>query len=244
MRIVLVAALVLLMGAGGYGYFDLSRKLDATQRRLDEAEGVIASDRHTLSMVCNEYASAPKVENALNNLQGQVNGVSSEVGNLKKECASAPKVDAALNALQQQLKGQGDSLNATRNTDLAWIGNLYAQLGFDELKARQPVEAEHSLRQCLTIREATEPGSWRIFNIRSMLGESLVGQKKYAEAEPLLLAGYEGLKQREASIPQEARKERLTAAAERLVRLYDDWGKKDKADPWRDKARAGSTAGK
>ena len=33
------------------------------------------------------------------------------------------------------------------------------------------------------------------------MGATLLGQKKYAEAEPLLLAGYEGMKQREAKIP-------------------------------------------
>ena len=48
-----------------------------------------------------------------------------------------------------------------------------------------------------------------------MLGGALLGQKKYAEAEPLLLAGYEGMKQREAKIPPEG-KVRLTEALERL----------------------------
>ncbi len=34
-----------------------------------------------------------------------------------------------------------------------------------------------------------------------MLGGCLLGQKKYAEAEPLLVAGYEGSMQREDQIP-------------------------------------------
>ena len=42
-------------------------------------------------------------------------------------------------------------------------------------------------------------------NTKSMLGGALLGQKKYAEAEPLLLAGYEGTKQREATIPPQIR---------------------------------------
>jgi len=33
-----------------------------------------------------------------------------------------------------------------------------------------------------------------------MLGGSLLGQKRYAEAEPLLLSGYEGMKQRQRSL--------------------------------------------
>ena len=67
-----------------------------------------------------------------------------------------------------------------------------------------------------------------------MLGGSLLGQKKYAEAEPLILAGYEGMKGREAKIPAHG-KLRLTEAAERVVRLYEAWGKPEKAAAWKAK---------
>jgi eukaryotic-like serine/threonine-protein kinase len=76
-----------------------------------------------------------------------------------------------------------------------------------------------------------------------MLGGSLLGQKKYAEAEPLLLVGYEGMKQREANIPQED-KARLAESLERLAQLYDGWGKKDKADEWRKKWSAAKEGAK
>jgi hypothetical protein len=46
------------------------------------------------------------------------------------------------------------------------------------------------------------------------------------------LAGYEGLEQRKANTPVHA-KRRLPEAMERLVQLYDAWGKKVKADTWR-----------
>ena len=76
------------------------------------------------------------------------------------------------------------------------------------------------LRECLRIREQKEPDDWRTFNAKSMLGASLLGQEKYAEAEPLLLSGYEGMKQREEMIPPQG-KARLTEAIERLVQLYE-----------------------
>ena len=60
-------------------------------------------------------------------------------------------------------------------------------------------------------------------------GGSLLGQKNYSGAEPLLLAGYEGMKEREAKIPPQG-KIRLTEAIQRLVDLYDAWGQKEKAD--------------
>jgi hypothetical protein len=68
----------------------------------------------------------------------------------------------------------------------------------------------------------------------------LLGQKNYAAAEPLLVQGYAGLKQRQDQIPSQ-NKARLTEALERLVHLYDGWGKKDQADEWR-KRRAPETA--
>jgi hypothetical protein len=57
-------------------------------------------------------------------------------------------------------------------------------------------------------------------------------QEKYADAEPLLLSGYEGLKQRQDLIPAQERP-RLIKALERLVKLYEAWGRKDQAMRWR-----------
>ena len=61
---------------------------------------------------------------------------------------------------------------------------------------------------------------------------ALSGQKKYAAAEPLLLAGYAGLKQRQAKIPPQG-KARLVEALERLVQLAEALEKKDDAAKWR-----------
>jgi hypothetical protein len=63
---------------------------------------------------------------------------------------------------------------------------------------------------------------------------SLLGQKKFAEAEPLLLRGYEGMKAREKTIPS-LDKVRLREAAERVIRLYEEWGKFDQAAVWKTK---------
>jgi hypothetical protein len=71
----------------------------------------------------------------------------------------------------------------------------------------------------------------------------LLGQQKYADAEPLLLQGYEGMKQREARI-EVNNKFRLTDALERLVQLYDATGQKAKADEWRHKLEETKAAAK
>ena len=73
------------------------------------------------------------------------------------------------------------------------------------LTQKKFAEAEAPARECLAIREKKLPDAWLTFNSRSQLGGSLLGQKKYAEAEPFLLSGYEGMKQREQSIPAAGR---------------------------------------
>ena len=56
-----------------------------------------------------------------------------------------------------------------------------------------------------TIREKFQPDVWTTFNTKSLLGGAQLGQKKYADAEPLLLAGYDGMKQREKTIPPQGK---------------------------------------
>jgi hypothetical protein len=59
----------------------------------------------------------------------------------------------------------------------------------------------------------------------SVLGGSLLDQGCYAEAEPLLVAGYEGMKARESriAVPEQFRQE----SAERVVHLYEAWNQPD-----------------
>src|SRR5262249_47407651 len=82
---------------------------------------------------------------------------------------------------------------------------VLAQSGLDLLKSQRYAEAEKLLRECLAIRMKKQPDDFRTFNARSHLGAALVGQQKYAEAESLLLAGYEGMKQREPAVEPRAR---------------------------------------
>ena len=107
-----------------------------------------------------------------------------------------------------------------------------ARLGMSLIQQGKWPAAEPVLRECLAVRDQIQPDDWTTFNTRSLLGVSLLGQEKYAEAEPLILAGYEGMKSREAKIPPPG-KPRFTDAAERVVRLYEEWGKKQKAAEWR-----------
>jgi hypothetical protein len=107
-----------------------------------------------------------------------------------------------------------------------------AGLGANLLRQTRPGDAEPVLRECLAVRQKVQPEAWPTFDARSLLGGALVGQQRYAEAEPLLLTGYEGMKRRDEKATPRTQV-RLAEALERLVRLYDGWGMKDKADGWR-----------
>lgn len=89
-------------------------------------------------------------------------------------------------------------------------------------------EAELALRESLTIRRQTQADEWTAFETESLLGEALLDQKKFDEAEQRLLGGWQGLKDRVSKMPSD-QKVQLARAVERLVRLYETWGKSDKA---------------
>src|SRR5262249_33381926 len=93
-------------------------------------------------------------------------------------------------------------------------------------------EAEPVLRECLEIREKAQPDEWTTFETRSLLGGSLMGQQKYAAAEPLILAGYEGMRARQVRILAPART-RLGEAAQPGVRLYEGGGRAEPAKAWK-----------
>ena len=107
-----------------------------------------------------------------------------------------------------------------------------ALLGTNLLKQEKWTDAEKVLRECLDLRRKKEAQLWSTYNAASLVGAALMGQKKYKEAEPLLREGYQGMKQRELFMPPQARI-RVTEALQRLVKLYDETDRKDKANEYR-----------
>jgi tetratricopeptide (TPR) repeat protein len=112
------------------------------------------------------------------------------------------------------------------------VANLLGGLAEVLLAQGKFAEAEASARECLAVREKRLPEGWEMFDARSLLGATLLRQKKYAEAEPLLLSGYSGMKDREERIPADE-KRRLKEALQRLVELYDAIGKPEEAAKWK-----------
>ncbi len=106
------------------------------------------------------------------------------------------------------------------------------RLAFHLLEQKKFPEAESLARGSHLIRLAKDPDAWTTFLTQSYLGWALLGQEKYDAAEPFLLQSYEGMKKREDAIPATA-KAQLTRALNRIIQLYDAWGKPAEAEKWR-----------
>jgi tetratricopeptide (TPR) repeat protein len=147
-------------------------------------------------------------------------------------CQRAGKLDRADQLLREALeidRNHEDS-QACRNgrgNTLGWLAlNLLLQQRYDE--------AERVAREAVAVHQNEEDR--RYFWV-SVLGAVLLGRQKYAEAEPLLLEGYEHLKQREVVLRAGDRR-LLTEAGEWIVRFYEATGQPDKARAWRDKVKS------
>jgi serine/threonine protein kinase/tetratricopeptide (TPR) repeat protein len=130
-----------------------------------------------------------------------------------------------------------------------WLGNLkergasespaYADVlatwGQSLLRGRRWTEAEAVVRDCLAIRAKTQPDNWRTFNTQALLGGALLGQKRYTDAERLLLDGYNGMKVREQSIPHAGGAEfRIPEALDRIIELSGALSKPDQMKKYRE----------
>jgi tetratricopeptide (TPR) repeat protein len=105
------------------------------------------------------------------------------------------------------------------------LGRLYEEAG-------RWADGESLYRESLASFEAGQPDHYGTFHARSVRGACLAGLKRFDEAEPLVVSGYEGMKAREAKIPAPDRP-RLAEAAGRVVAFYEAWGKPEKTAEWR-----------
>ena len=119
-------------------------------------------------------------------------------------------------------------VSGPENAATLHVTNRVAEL---QLGQAEYPEAEALLRSLLSLYEKTASTSWLRYHTQSQLGASLTGQGKFAEAEPFLLTGYDGLVERQSTIPA-ARRTDLESAGTRLTLLYQAWGKPDKAAEW------------
>jgi hypothetical protein len=69
-------------------------------------------------------------------------------------------------------------------------------------------------------------------NVDSMLGASLAAQKKFAEAEPLRVSGYEGMGRSGRAADNSITRFTREDGGRAVVELYKDWGNPTKQSEW------------
>ncbi len=148
-----------------------------------------------------------------------------------KHYAQALPLQMKIKELSTARNGPEDLHNVTATT----------MIGKDYMGLHQYQKAEPALREVLAIEIKSQPDNWKRYNLESLLGEALMGEKKYVEAEPLLLSGYQGMKEREGKMTAPARVF-VQEDGERLVELYKAWGKPKQAAEWEEKLQAGTVA--
>jgi serine/threonine protein kinase len=112
------------------------------------------------------------------------------------------------------------------------VAVMLCEAGLAKLHDKAFAEAEPPFREALGILQKLIPDSLATLVTRSDLAAALLGQKKYAEAETLLLASYAGMKNREKTIPA-GRRYRLPEVLDRLIELYTATNKPDEVTKWR-----------
>jgi tetratricopeptide (TPR) repeat protein len=173
----------------------------------------------------------PLLADALQRARGQSGRLPGSLAFLQRDLAEALAHDgqrAKALATVQELVADARGRFAKNSSQLAGI---LASAGSTLLQIDAFSDAEKLLRESLTIREKSQPDSWSTFNTKSLLGGALLGQQRIAEAEKLLLAGYEGMKVRQTSIPPR-NLGRIAAALDRLVEFCRTTGKADEAAKW------------
>jgi hypothetical protein len=106
-------------------------------------------------------------------------------------------------------------------------------VGYSQLLQGHYVESERTLRLLLSRMKGVPSAASPLANrVRVHLGEALAGQKRFIEAESLLLAEFRS-SVNTTGLRGQARL--LTAAA--LARMYDAWGRPTDAAKYRGEAK-------
>lgn len=101
-----------------------------------------------------------------------------------------------------------------------YSAGVYTVLGLTLNRTGRSREAEPLLREALTLRQKGAKRNNSVANAMGNLGECLATQRRYGEAEPLLVESYQILKS--SQVPQSPF---LNEASERLASLYSARGK-------------------
>jgi serine/threonine-protein kinase len=93
-------------------------------------------------------------------------------------------------------------------------------------------KAEVLLRESLAIRQKAQPNMWTTYNTQYQLGSTLLNQKEYADAAPMLVGGYEGMKATQDQVPPSNRAH-YPKAVDRIIDAYTALNESDEVKKWK-----------
>jgi tetratricopeptide (TPR) repeat protein len=145
----------------------------------------------------------------------------------ERKYAEAEKVFNQLLGIQRRLTGPEAISTVITISNIGWT----------RLQQQRYAEAEQTLREAAAILIRTDPNTWERFNGESMLGAALSAQKKFEEAEPLLISGYNGMGFGRPSNANMASRFSRDQAGQSIVQLYTDWNKPAKQTEWAERLK-------
>jgi serine/threonine protein kinase/tetratricopeptide (TPR) repeat protein len=212
------------------------------QRRLPEA---IALYREAFEI--RERINNPNATPAVSTSPASVGSAATlgEIGaalSTARSEARASRPPSPLEALLMQRESMAEVENALREAQRfahtqyakdSWEEAFYLALTvWVQLQERKFEEAETHARQCLAIRLKLRPDDWSVFHAKHLLGAAQAGQKRFAEAETLLVEGYQGMKARRATMP-DFHLPRIGESALRIIDFYTELKRPDKVAEWK-----------
>jgi tetratricopeptide (TPR) repeat protein len=217
-------------------------KVLAVERRNDQDQNEVL---RTLRGLANIYRTAgmfPQAEPHLDSLvvlarrnPGEGAGQTrADMGTRAQNYAAQKKYAQAENAFVQLFEAQRRTVGREALNTLISESNI----GWLRVKQQKFPEAESVLRAALSVLERAFPDSRERFDCQNLLGQSLAAQTKYAEAETLMLAGYEGMSQRKPTPQAAVSLAPANEAGQAILNLYEALGRAEKAAEWKSRLEA------
>jgi eukaryotic-like serine/threonine-protein kinase len=205
-----------------------TRTLEIRRRKLGPEHPNTLSSMNNLALVYRQegkYAQAEALLNRTLEIKRRVLGPEhpntlNTLSGLAHMYQRKGQYESAETYAAQALAGRRHALGSEHTDTMASA----ADLALAYVSQGKFSESEPLAREVLEFNRKKQPDDSQRFRAESLLGASLAGQKKYAEAEPLLLEGYQGMLARKdrMDVPEWYH---LDRAREWLTQLYRAWGK-------------------
>lgn len=137
------------------------------------------------------------------------------------------KYDLAETYAAQALAGRRHALGSEDPSTMASVADLaLAYVSQGKFTLAEPLS-----REALETQKKVQPDDWQRYRAATLLGATLAGQKKYDEAESLLVEGCQGMlaRKQQIDVPDWYH---FDQANKWLIQLYRDWRKPERAVEW------------